>query len=807
MKKFTFYILLSSLAWAAQAQTMNTHDSYVRDKSKPREHPVDFTKMTLNVNIIPEKGLVKGKVTHQFVPIQQQVDSIFFDGPGIKIISALLNGTPVEFATQKEGITIFPKGLQWDKSYTLVFEYEANPKKGIYFIGWNNESAETHLNELGHTRKQVWTQGQGIDNRHWIPCYDEPNDKVITETFITFNKDYKVLSNGLLVGETNNADQTKTWHYQMSKPHASYLIMIGIDKYGVKKTKSKRGVPVQFWYYPEFADRLETSSLYTEQMIDFMEEELGVLYPWESYSQVMVQDFIYGAMENTTATIFGDFFNVDARAFLDRNYIGVNMHEFTHQWFGDYISALHYSHQWLQESFATHYPKYFYKKIYGDDYFQWERRNELNSIIEADKKDRLPVVSLNSGGARIYQKGSSILDMLRYVLGNEQYRRVIKYYLNKHAYGNVETNDLERAVHECLGITLDWFFDEWLYRGGMPTYDVKWESLSGQTRVTINQTQQIDDVVGYFKMPTTIEVYYRDGSKSLIKQMTDGKTTIIDIANASNKEVAFVLFDPQCQIVKQLNMNRTYNELEAQATMSENMIDRYDAIIALKETEVNIKRSLLQDRYRKEIFFGIKAEILKQLAKDSDPSSLSLINEGLQSNQVQIRTAAFNALDKITEERRELVEKLLKDSSYNLVEKSLEKLSFEYPQNISQYLELTKNDIGMANQVRIKWLEIAIRSGKKGQIASLIHYSSADYEFRTRILAFNALKALGYMDTESCKNMFQAMTSWNGRLAAPASDVYNYLTTQTIYKKLAADTYKDLNADLKKELDQKGIKF
>jgi aminopeptidase N len=234
--------------------------------------------------------------------------------------------------------------------------------------------------------------------------YDNMNDKFTTETITTFDKDYSVLSNGALKSVKANADGTKTWHYAMGHPHAGYLLMLAIDKYAIKKTKTKTGVPVAFYYYPESPEKVEPTSMYTEKMIEFLEEETGIPYPWESYSQVMVQDFMYGAMENTTATIFGDFFNVDSRGFLDRNYIGVNCHELTHQWFGDLITARGGGDTWLQESYATYYAKIFFGTIEGDDRVKMMQRQEMNAALRASETDNNPIRFSGAGTARVYQK-------------------------------------------------------------------------------------------------------------------------------------------------------------------------------------------------------------------------------------------------------------------------------------------------------------------------------------------------------------------------------------------------------------------
>ena len=168
--------------------------------------------------------------------------------------------------------------------------------------------------------------------------------------------------------------------------------MLAIDRYAVKETKTKNGTPIQFWYYPEHPEKVEPTSLHTEKIIEFLEDETGFPYPWGTYSQVMVQDFMYGAMENTSATIFGDFFNVDEKGFNDRNYVSVNAHEATHQWFGDIVTARSGRGTWLQESFATYYAKLFMKSVYGADEYAIIMRNEVRSALAAGKEDE-PITS------------------------------------------------------------------------------------------------------------------------------------------------------------------------------------------------------------------------------------------------------------------------------------------------------------------------------------------------------------------------------------------------------------------------------
>jgi aminopeptidase N len=788
-----FLLSLCCLA-AITVSAQNSYRSYLKDNVSYREHSLDITRMKVEVSFVPEKGRVKGKVTHSFTVLQKRVDSVFFDAPGILVNSATLNNQAVPFSIVKTGVWVKPtNALQWDQTGNITFEYEATPRKGIYFIGWNiPENPEQNPFAV---RKQIWTQGQGIDNRYWIPMYDDMNDKFITETTITFDKNYEVLSNGLLRKKTANKDNTVTWQYAMSKPHAGYLLMLGIGKYGIKKSKSSKGVPLNLYYYPEFADRAEPTYRYSEKMIDFLERETGIVYPWESYSQIMVQDFLYGAMENTTATIFGDFFNVDARAYADRNYVGVNCHELTHQWFGDYITARDVRDTWLQESYATYYPKLFTREILGEDEYNWQRRGEQNTAIEASKKDRNPIRHSQSGTARVYPKGSNVISMLSYVLGEEEWKRALNHYLRTHAYANVETNDLQQAIQDKLGKDLSWFFDEWLLKGGEPQYTVHYEDVlkadgTRHTEVAVEQTHLRDEVVGLFKMPIVFEVHYADGSFDSVTEWIDEAFEVVKIRNRGHKEIAFVLFDPNSMVLKSVVFKKNLDELEAQLLKAPNMLDRYDALVALKEIPLDQKRDILNEAWKKESFHQVKAEIINQLINDEQ--SAGMLQTVFTQSSPAPKLAAIKGYNGNSNSWKQAFIIALQDSSYDVVLAALDKLCKIYPAEASSFLGTTQSVYGMNNAVNIKWHELSYINGINQQesINRLVFYASNQWEFRTRNNAFSALKPLGYCDQKLVGHLFDAVLSTNARLVGPAAQLGEYLSQQAAYKTMFVTYYK-----------------
>lgn len=726
--------------------------------SVPREQVVDFKHLKLVADFQPEQGKIIGNVTHVFTPIRQKVDSIFLDAPDINIKSIQFQGKNLKWKTNADGVTLFfESSLTWDKTDSLQISYEATPRKGLYFIGWNDKT--------NRSRKQIWSQGQGTDNRHWIPMYDEMNDKITSEMIITMPKPYKVLSNGVKLKVTEKGEN-QVWHYKMSKPHAPYLIMLGIGEYDIETRTTKSGLETDLWYYPNWKNRVGGTYQYSTEMIDFFEKEIGIPFPWEKYSQIPVQEFMYGAMENTTATVYGDFFMNDERGQIDRTYVGVNAHELAHQWFGDMVTARSATHHWLQESFATHYNMLYEREAFGQDFFDQSRRNSQNAALSASLKDLYPVASSKAGSSRWYPKGAFVLEMLKYVVGRDAYNRAVKHYLERNAYSNVTSNDLLIAFSETLGQSLDWFWEQWIYKGNEPFYKVEALSTSASTLFTVRQQQQINEASGLFKMPIVFEVHFTDGTMVTDKVWIDQKTQNVEINHPANKTVAYTLFDPNNQVLKAVDFVKPLEQLKAQAKSATYMLDRFDAILALEKIDINIKRDFLIERYAAEKWHSIKSAIIEQLAQDKNAKSIKLITMAIKDTDVKVRAAVQDNFDTIPSHLIKPMEALLTDKSYNVQQTALEQLCKSNPKKIAVYLEATKGEMGNnAHNVRISWLQIAIKNGQTKFVEELIDFTSNAFEFNTRRSAFAALKELNVFNEVVAENAYNAALSANGRLA------------------------------------------
>jgi aminopeptidase N len=507
-----------------------------------------------------------------------------------------------------------------------------------------------------------------------------------------------------------------------------------------------------------FVDKEDGS--FDSQLTQRLEEEFSSKYPWEIYRNVPVQDFIYGAMENTTATIFGDFYLQDSRAALERNYLSTNAHELVHQWFGDYITEWSGTHHWLHESFATHYAKHFKRTVLGEDDFQWERRKEMEGAWRASKRDNFPVAHSQGGSARHYPKGSIVIDMLRYVVGEENYKKVIGEFLAEHPYDLVDTHLFYLQFMKTLGVNLDWFFDQWLYRGGEPTYKVSYVKNKKNTEITVEQIHEQTDLIGLFKMPIIFQVFYKDGSFDEKTYWVENQKHTFVIEKEERKSVDFVLFDPNWKVLKNVEFEKSMFEWMAQAEKAPNMIDRYDAIVALKDLEIPMKRKFLSSLYEKETFHANKAAIVEILLNDDNEVSKNLISKALVDQDLLVRRQVLDKTKVIDKKHIKSFEKLLSDDSYVNIEKVLLKLCKDFPENCDKYLKETEKEEGTSKNIRISWLKLASAKEPK-HLKELADYAGESFEFRTRIKAIQTLTELNYFDNVVMANIIDGYFNFN----------------------------------------------
>lgn len=394
---------------------------------------VNFTEC--HATVTPDYNLrkVAGKVVYHF-KVLQPADTIRIDAKDMNFTEVKINNKPVNFKNNKKELLLF-EGFKKGKN-RVSFSYTAFPKQTMYFTG-QGETA------------QIWTQGQGKYTSHWMPSFDDVNEKVIFNLQVISPNNFVAIANGVLQKSKPADQQLKSWFYKMQKPMSSYLLALVIGDFRNKVIASKSGLPLQFFIQPKDTAKFDATYRHSKHIFDYLEKEIGFQYPWQVYKQIPVEDFLYAGMENTSCTIFAQDYVVDDIGFNDRNYVNVNAHELAHQWFGDVVTAKSGKHHWLQEGFATYYALLAERAVFGDDYFYHQLYRTSLQLRNAAKTDTIPVLNEKASSLSFYQKGAWALHTIREAIGPKLFQKAVKSYLKKYRFKNVETDDFLAEIKKA----------------------------------------------------------------------------------------------------------------------------------------------------------------------------------------------------------------------------------------------------------------------------------------------------------------------------------------------------------------------
>jgi aminopeptidase N len=407
---------------------------------------------------------------------------------------------------------------------TIVVDYETvRPKKGVYFI------------DRRHT---IWTQGETEDTRYWVPTYDFPNDKTTWEFRITTDRNERALSNGRLVASRPVAGGIE-WHWSQTKPASTYLMSVVTGDYVVLQDVW-RETPIGYWTYPDSVEAAWRGFGKTPRMVDLISDRSGVAYPWAKYDQSVAPDYIFGGMENVTATTQADDRILHpAWAEPQGNAEALVAHELAHQWYGDYLTARTWAHIWLNEGFATFFEAVWAEDTHGPDAGALTRLAEQEETIDADRGARRPLVydrwvtdplELFFSG-HIYPKGATVLQMLRHQLGDSTFWAGMRAYTRSHALGSVTTDDFQRDMERASGRDLSGFFAQWVHGSGVPAFRVSYtfDTTARSLTLTARQVQPRDSLTGLFDADVEIEVA-TDAGAVRGKLPVRGETSVLTLA-------------------------------------------------------------------------------------------------------------------------------------------------------------------------------------------------------------------------------------------------------------------------------------
>ncbi|MDX2042854.1 MAG: M1 family aminopeptidase [Acidobacteriota bacterium] len=591
--------------------------------------------LKLELRIDDEQESVEGTATVTLSPINDGFAHFELDASEMRVASVKLpTGSPLEFETHSDRLVIeLDRGYKRDEQITVAIAYSCFPRKGLFFI----KPDEAYPNKP----RQIWSQGENEDSHWWFPCHDVTNQKMTTEMLVTVKASDFALSNGELLGVHNNPDNTRTFHWSLAQPHSAYLVTLVIGEYEQIKD-SYKDLPVDYYVYKDRVAAGQKLFANTPKMIELFEQRFGYKYPYAKYAQILVDDFLFGAMENTSASTFTDRCLLDSQAELDINYDDIVAHELAHQWWGDLVTCKDWTQIWLNESFAT-YSEYLWREhSRGRDEARFVIFQDFMTYLREDwTSHRRPIdcrryrFSEELMDRHAYEKGACVLDMLRWTLGDEGFFRSLAVYLKKFEFNVAETNDFKIAIEEATGQNLHWFFDQWLHCAGYPELEVsyEWQREQKLLRVSVKQTQENEDeLTPVFRFPVEIELTTVEPGE--IIETERRQTYRVEITKAEQDfyfpceaKPRMVLFDKGHRIFKLMNFPKSAQELSYQLSKAEDVLDRIRAARELSEFKGEETIAALSVALTGEDFYGIRMAAAISLGEIAGNTARTILTE------------------------------------------------------------------------------------------------------------------------------------------------------------------------------------
>ncbi len=486
---------------------------------------VDIQHLALDLEIDVLGKRIAGTATHTLQPLRSGLNEIRLHAVALDVSAVTVDGAVASFRTLPEQLSIaLPAPSTAGSTHTVEITYSASPQLGLHWRLPGPDSPDTH--------PEVWSQGEDEDNRWWFPTWDEPDDRFTYSGSYTVPDRFTAVSNGRLVSKESARPGWTTWTYALTDQDlVSYLVMLAVAEYRLA-SDTWRDRPLLAYGPPDVdGATLRRAVARTGEMLDFMSEVTGTEYPYPSYSQVFVQRFIYGGMENTTATIMeAKLLYPEELAPHARWTEAVVAHELAHQWFGDQMTCRDWSHMWLNEGMTSFLEDLWWEHAHGPEEGADKSFGRVLRTLGAEKKNPKPLVVnfFTREGSRkshnVYSKGSAVMSGLRALLGEEDFGRALRAYAAEHQHGMVTTDDLQHAFEDTTGLNLSWYFQQWAYLAGHPVLSVKhaWDAEQRTLRVDLKQTQEVGGEVPLFVLPVDLQIAAVDGAVQTRRVWMDG---------------------------------------------------------------------------------------------------------------------------------------------------------------------------------------------------------------------------------------------------------------------------------------------
>jgi aminopeptidase N len=649
------------------------HKSFELPGAKPHynpDRPGQVEHIFLDISLDIKTQSYQGTCTITLKPIRDRIDRLTLDAMNLDIKSVAVEGIEQLFDYDGEQLHIkLDSPTQVNKSIKIAIAYSrVNPQRGIYFI-----QPEKHYPDKP---TQVWTQGEDEDSRFWFPCFDYPGQLSTSEIKVRIPKPYIAVSNGELI-DTKADGHYQTFHWLQKEIHPTYLMTLAVGDFAEIRDEWN-GKAVTYYVEKGREEEAKRSMGKTPRMMEFLSEKYGYVYPFPKYAQVCVDDFIFGGMENTSTTVLTDRCLLDEKAAIDnRNTESLVVHELAHQWFGDLVVIKHWSHAWIKEGMATYSETMWTENEYGVDDAAYYRLQDARSyLMEDTERYRRPMVThvyreaIELYDRHIYEKGACVYHMIRAELGEELFWQAIQTFVRDNAHSTVETVDLLRAIEKVTGRNLMSLFDQYVYRGGHPDYQVSyaWDGDSQLAKITVKQSQP-----DLFDLRIPIGFGYKNTEDKKAKNkdtMYRVSTYTVRIHEAEQsfyfplaEKPLFISFDVGNHYLKTLTLEFPLPELKAQLEFDPHPISRIYAASALAkkgglEALRALATALIQDT-----FWGVRVEVAKQIATINLEQNFAALIPGLKDESAFVRRAVVEAMAKIkTSDSYKALKELIQES-------------------------------------------------------------------------------------------------------------------------------------------------
>lgn len=611
------------------------------------DRPSDVRHVHIDVTLDFDRRMVAGTVTTTFAALFEEVRQVTFDAGdlGVDRVTLAHGDTALESWSEGERLVVrLDRPYAHGEEFAVSVHYATQPRSGLHFVGPDAGDPDRPV--------QAWTQGQPESNHFWFPCHDFPNDRATTSVHATVPARFFALSNGRLEGVDDHPESgTRTFRWHHAVPHPAYLVTLVAGEFS-EVLDHWRDIPVNYYVRPGREADAHQMFDKTPAMLAFYSERFGVDYPYEKYAQI-VPELFTGAMENTSATTHSFRLLPDQRAMLDWSPVPVVAHELVHQWFGDLLTCRDWGNIWLNESFATYFEMAWKQHDEGEDEFRVEVRNNLRAYLDADRHGRRPIVynvyykdGQELFDRHVYEKGSLVLNLLRFVVGEEPFWRAIQLYTRRNRGREVIAADLERAFEEATGRGMARLFEEWVYGAGHPDFKISfsWDDDRRTARLSVSQRQARDGGTT-FHVPVEIVFAVPTGNDPRVGENgeVDGSDLPVDFitfrADLEEAEQTFyfplaarpvmVRFDPGSRIPKTFQFERPADLLRFQLRRDPDVLGRMEAAEALGRLGDPRSRDTLAKALLDEPFWAVRGAIAGALGRMRDEPALDALLTGL----------------------------------------------------------------------------------------------------------------------------------------------------------------------------------